>query len=83
MTTKKEFSFLKTFVFTAVAFSIVLTLIEAIFSLFSEVGFNGFLQNFSYPFVIKYLVAKLVGAVVYGLFMAFILQRRAKKMARK
>ncbi len=83
MATKTPFSFKKTFVFTAVAFIIVLILIEALFSLFSKTGFSGFLQNFSYPFVIKYTVAKLVGAVFYGLFMAFILQRRAKKLAGK
>jgi membrane associated rhomboid family serine protease len=83
MSPKKKFSFVKTFVFTAVAFIIVLILIEAFFSLFSEAGFSGFLQNFNYPFVIKYAVAKLVGGIIYGLFMAFILQRRAKKMERK
>jgi len=83
MTTKKQFSFLKTFVFTAVAFIVVLTLIEALFSLFSKTGFEGFLNNFSYPFIIKYAVAKLIGAVIYGLFMAFILKRRAQKMAGK
>ncbi|MFK5890011.1 MAG: hypothetical protein QM486_04695 [Flavobacteriaceae bacterium] len=80
---KKQFSFTKTFAFTAVAFIIVLILIEALFSLFSKTGFSGFLQNFSYPFVIKYLVSKLVGGLIYGLFMAFILQRRAKKIAEK
>lgn len=80
MTVKKEFSFYKTMVFTAVMFMIVLTFIEAIFSLFSKAGFSGFLQNFSYPFIIKYLVAKLLGGLVYGIFMAFILKRRAKKM---
>lgn len=80
MAVKKAFSFYKTMVYTAVMFMIVLTFIEAIFSLFSEIGFNGFLQNFSYPFIIKYLVAKLIGGLVYGIFMAFILKRRAKKM---
>jgi hypothetical protein len=83
MSLKKKFSFIKTFVFTAVAFIIVLTLIEALFSLFSKAGFNGFLQNFSYPFVIKYVVAKLIGAIIYGLFMAFILKNKAKKLAGK
>ncbi len=81
MVVKKQFSFLKTFVFTAVMFIIVLTLIEALFSLFSKAGFAGFLQNFSYPIIIKYIIAKTVGGIIYGLFMAFILQRRAKKMA--
>lgn len=80
MTVKKEFSFYKTMVYTAVMFMIVLTFIEAIFSLFSEIGFNGFLQNFSYPFIIKYLVAKLIGGLIYGIFMAFILKRRTKKL---
>jgi len=83
MTVKKQFSFIKTLVFTAVAFIIVVTLIEALFSLFSKTGFNGFLQNFRYPIIIKYAVAKAVGGLIYGLFMAFILQRRAKKMAGK
>ncbi len=80
MAVKNAFSFYKTMVYTAVMFMIVLTFIEAIFSLFSEIGFNGFLQNFSYPFIIKYLVAKLIGGLVYGIFMAFILKRRAKKL---
>jgi len=79
----KPFSFTKTFIFTAVAFVIVLTLIEALFSLFTKTGFTGFLQNFNYPTIIKYGVAKTVGGVIYGLFMAFILQRRAKKMTGK
>jgi len=83
MIDKKHFSFFKTFVYTAVAFIIILTLIEALFSLFSKAGFSGFLQNFSYPTIIKYAVAKAVGGVIYGLFMAFIMQRRAKKMAGK
>lgn len=80
MAVKNAFSFYKTMVYTAVMFMIVLTFIEAIFSLFSETGFNGFLQNFSYPFIIKYLVAKLIGGLVYGIFMAFILKQRAKNL---
>jgi len=83
MTEKKHFSFAKTFAFTAIMFVIVVTFIEALFSLFTKTGFNGFLQNFSYPFIIKYAVAKLVGAIIYGLFMAFILKRKAKKLAGK
>jgi len=83
MTKKKHFSFAKTFAFTAIMFVIVVTLIEALFSLFTKTGFNGFLQNFNYPFIIKYAVAKLVGAIIYGLFMAFIMQRRARKLTEK
>lgn len=80
MAQQNPFNFYKTLVYTALVFILVLIFIEAVFSLFSKTGFNGFLQNFSYPFVIKYLVAKLLGGLVYGLFMAFILKRRAKKL---
>jgi len=82
MSSKKQFSFVKTFVFTAIAFIIVLIFIEALFGLFSKTGFAGFLQNFNHPFVIKYLVAKLAGGIIYGLFMAFILKRRAKNLSK-
>jgi len=80
---KKQFSFTKTFAFTAIMFVIVVTLIEALFSLFTKAGFNGFLKNFGYPLIIKYAVAKLIGGVIYGLFMAFILKNKAKKLVEK
>jgi len=83
MIEKRPFSFAKTFAFTAIMFVIVVTLIEAIFSLFTKAGFNGFLQNFGYPFIIKYTVAKLIGGVIYGLFMTSILKNKAKKLAGK
>ncbi|MCF6214219.1 MAG: hypothetical protein L3J45_09375 [Flavobacteriaceae bacterium] len=82
MTKKKQYSFYKTFVYTALVFTIVLIIIEAVFSLFSKTGFNGFLQNFSYPFIIKYVLTKVFGGIIYGLFMAFILKRRAKKFSK-
>jgi len=81
MAQQNPFHFYKTLAYTALVFILALSFIEAAFSLFSKTGFSGFLQNFSYPFVLKYLVAKLLGGLVYGLFMAFILKRRAKKMS--
>jgi len=83
MIEKRPFSFAKTFAFTAIMFVIVVTLIEALFSLFTKAGFNGFLQNFDYPLIIKYAVAKLIGGVIYGLFMTFILKKKAEKLVEK
>ena len=83
MTEKKPFSFARTFFYTGGLFIIIVPVIEAIFSLFTKAGFNGFLQNFTYPLIIKYAVAKLIGGVIYGLFMAFILRNKAKKLAGK
>lgn len=80
MAQQKPFNFYKTLVYTAFVFILAVIFIEGIFSLFYKTGFNGFLQNFSYPFIIKYLISKLLGGLVYGLFMAFILKRKAKKM---
>ena len=81
MNSQKKFSFAKAFVFTAVAFIVIIIIIDALLSLFSKAGFDGFLQNFNYPFIIKYAVAKAVGGIIYGLFMAFILKNKAKKKA--
>ena len=63
-------------------FMIVLTIIEAVFSLFTKTGFVGFLQNFSYPTIIRFGIAKLIGGIIYGLFMAFILKKRAEKISK-
>ena len=83
MNHKKSFSFTRTFFYTGGLFIIIVPVIEAIFSLFTKAGFDGFLQNFTYPLVIKYAIAKLIGAGIYGLFMAFILKRKAEKLAGK
>ncbi len=83
MTNPKNFNFKKTLIFMMVTFIVVVTFIEALFSFFSKVGIDAYLQNFTYPAIIKFSIAKLVGALIYGLFMAFILKRRAKKMADK
>jgi len=66
-----------------IIFIIVVTFIEALFSFFSKAGIDAYLQNFTYPTIIKFSIAKLVGALIYGLFMTFILKRRAKKLAQK
>jgi len=62
-----------------ITFIIVVTIIEALFSTFSDAGLAGYLHNFTYPSIIKFGIAKLIGAFIYGLFMAFILKRKAKK----
>jgi len=80
MTEKKQFSFVKAFVFTAVAFIVIIIIIDALLSLFSKAGFDGFLHNFSYPLIIKYAVAKVVGGIIYGLFMAFIIKLKVKTL---
>lgn len=83
MTQKKPFNFARTFFYTGGLFIIIVPAIEALFSLFTKAGFDGFIQNFTYPLIIKYAVAKLIAAVIYGLFMAFILKKKAEKLAGK
>jgi len=81
MTKPKTFNFKKTLIFMMIIFIIVVTFIEALFSFFSKAGIDAYLQNFTYPTIIKFSIAKLVGALIYGLFMAFILKNKAKKLA--
>jgi len=83
MTTSKQFNFKKTLIVMMITFIIIVTIVEALFSLSSEAGLAGYLHNFTYPTIIKFGIAKLIGALIYGLFMAFILKRKAKKMAGK
>ena len=73
------FKFYKTVVYMAIGFVVFVTLVEAVFSSFSDAGINGFLQNFTNPLIVKYAISKLVGGLIYGVIMAFILKRKAQK----
>lgn len=79
MKEQKQFNFFKTLVFMMVVFTIVVIIVEALFSLFKDAGFDGFLQNFTYPLIVRYAISKLVGGLIYGVIMAFILKRKAQK----
>jgi len=83
MNSQKQFNFFKTLAFMVIVFIVVVIIVEALFSLFSEAGIEHYLQNFTYPTIIKFGVSKLVGGLVYGVIMAFILKNKAKKKAGK
>ena len=73
----KDLSFLQTFLATAIIFLIIVILIEFVYGL-SKVGFEEALNGLSNP---KYLLRKLVGAVIYALIMTFYFKRKRKKTA--
>lgn len=73
----KDFSFLQTFLVTAIIFLIIVILIEFVYGL-SRVGFEEALKGLSNT---TYLLRKIVGAVIYALIMTFYFKRKRKKTA--
>lgn len=73
----KDLSFLQTFIVTAVIFLVIVLLIEFLYGL-TKVSFDEALAGLSDP---KYLLRKLVGAVIYALIMTFYFKRKRKKTA--
>lgn len=73
----KDFSFLQTFLVTALIFLVIVVLIEFLYGL-TKVSFEEALAGLTDP---KYLIRKLVGSVIYALIMTFYFKRKRKKAA--
>ena len=71
----KDLSFLQTFLATAIIFLVIVILIEFLYGL-TNVSFEEALSGLTNP---KYLLRKLVGAVIYALIMTFYFKRKRKK----
>ena len=73
----KDMSFLQTFLVVAGIFLVIVILIEFLYGL-TQMSFDEALAGLSNP---KYLIRKLVGAVIYALIMTFYFKRKRKKTA--
>lgn len=73
----KDFSFLQTFLATALIFLVIVILIEFLYGL-TKVSFEEALSGLMDP---KYLIRKLVGSVIYALIMTFYFKRKRQKTA--
>ena len=71
----KDLSFLQTFLATAIIFLVIVILIEFLYGL-TNVSLDEALSGLTNP---KYLLRKLVGAVIYALIMTFYFKRKRKK----
>ena len=71
----QEYSFVQTFIITAVIFLIIVLLIEFFYAL-TQMSFNEALAGLANP---KYLLRKLVGALIYAIIMTFYFKRKRKK----
>ena len=76
--TKKSFesySFLQTFIITALIFLIIVLLIEFFYAL-TQVSFEEAITGLANP---KYLLRKVIGAMIYALIMTLYFKRKRKK----
>lgn len=71
----EDYSFIQTFVFTAVIFLIIVLLIEFFYAL-TQVSFEEALAGLSNP---KYLLRKVIGALIYAIIMTLYFKRKRKK----
>ena len=71
----KDLSFLQTFLATALIFLVIVILIEFLYGL-TNVSLDEALSGLTNP---KYLLRKLVGAVIYALIMTFYFKRKRNK----
>ena len=71
----QEYSFIQTFIVTAVIFLIIVLLIEFFYAL-TQMSFNEALAGLANP---KYLLRKLIGAMVYAIIMTLYFKRKRKK----
>ncbi len=71
----KDLSFLQTFLLIAGIFLVIVILIEFLYGL-TQMSFEEALKGLSNT---KYLVRKLVGAIIYALIMTFYFKRKRKK----
>lgn len=71
----KTLSFVQTAILTSLIFLVIVILIEFLYSL-TKLSFDDAILNLSDS---KYLIRKLIAAVVYGLIMTFYFKRKQKK----
>ena len=71
----ESYSFVQTFVITAIIFLIVVLLIEFFYAL-TQVSFEEAVMGLANP---KYLLRKLVGAMIYAIIMTLYFKRKRKK----
>ena len=71
----ENYSFIQTFLITAVIFMVIVLLIEFFYAL-TQMSFNEALTGLANP---KYLLRKLIGAVIYAIIMTFYFKRKRKK----
>ena len=71
----QEYSFIQTFIVTAMIFLIIVLLIEFFYAL-TQMSFNEALSGLANP---KYLLRKLLGALVYAIIMTLYFKRKRKK----
>ncbi len=70
----QEYSFMQTFLVTGILFLIIVLLIEFFYGL-SQVSLEEAVAGLTDP---KYLLRKVVGAVIYALIMTFYFKRKRK-----
>jgi len=73
----KTLSFVQTAIITSLIFLVIVILIEFLYSL-TKLSFDDAILNLSDS---KYLIRKLIAAVVYGLIMTFYFKRKQKKVS--
>lgn len=71
----ESYSFIQTFVITAIIFLIIVLLIEFFYAL-TQVSFEEALTGLANP---KYLLRKVVGAAIYAIIMTLYFKRKRKK----
>ena len=71
----ENYSFIQTFLITAVIFIVIVLLIEFFYAL-TQMSFDEALTGLANP---KYLLRKLIRAVIYAVIMTFYFKRKRKK----
>ena len=71
----ESYSFLQTFFVTAIIFLIIVLLIEFFYAL-TQVSFEEAVVGLANP---KYLLRKVVGAMIYAIIMTLYFKRKRKK----
>lgn len=71
----ESYSFVQTFFVTAIIFLIIVLLIEFFYAL-TQVSFEEALVGLGNP---KYLLRKLIGAMIYAIIMTLYFKRKRKK----
>ena len=71
----ESYSFVQTFAITAIIFLIIVLLIEFFYAL-TQVSFEEAVMGLANP---KYLLRKLVGAMIYAIIMTLYFKRKRKK----
>ncbi len=76
----KEFSFVKMVVVSAALFFMIVIIIELFLSLIRSETVSEITTKILSP---NFILTKIIGAVVYGIIIAFFYKRKAKKVQEK